>query len=420
VPKDLHIGAPAGLNWAGNLAYSAARIEQPTSIDEIAHVARTAGRVKVLGSRHSFNDVADTDGVALSLETMPGELVIDADARIARVPAGWRYGRLARALDERGWALSALASLPHISLAGAVATGTHGSGDAVGSLATAVTGLELIDSAGALRRLGRGDTGFEGAVVSLGMLGVVVRIELDIVPAYEMTQTVYDAPRWDAVLADLDAVTAAGDSVSLFTSWRNPQTFDQAWVKTRGAAPLELAGARRASGPRHPIPGADPAPATAQGGESGRWFERLPHFRLEFTPSAGDELQSEYLVPRSRAREALERLRGLAGQIAPLAMITEVRTIAADTLWLSGAYGRDTVGIHFTWQPRETEVRALLPRIEAELLPLGARPHWGKLFTVDAEWMPRLYPRWDDFRALTRSLDPRGAFRNAYSERMGL
>lgn len=412
--------APAGENWAGSLTYSAARFESPTSLDEVAHLARTAARLKGLGSRHSFNDAADTDGVAISLERMPGEIEIDGPRRRARVPAGWRYGRLARALDERGWALANLASLPHISVAGAIATGTHGSGDRLPSLAASVSAIEFIDSSGDMRRLARGDADFSGAVVSLGMLGITTHVEVDIEPAYEISQTVYDAPRWDAVLADLDAVTGAGDSVSLFTTWRHEQTLDQIWVKTRGAAPAEVAGARAASGPRHPIPGVDPAPATEQGGRPGPWFERLPHFRLEFTPSAGDELQSEYLLPRSRAVEALDRLRQLAPEIAPLVLVTEVRTIAADSLWLSGAFGRATIGIHFTWHRRAPEVLALLPRLEEQLLPLGARPHWGKLSAVGAEWMPRLYPRFADFAGLAARMDPRGAFRGPLADRMGL
>ena len=416
-----HASSPSpGRNWAGNLVYGASRLERPRTIDEVAHIARTAGRVKVLGSRHSFNDIADTDGVAISLDALEGGIEIDASERVVEVPGGIRYGELASALHEHGWALPNLASLPHISVAGAIATGTHGSGDRQGSLATAVRALEIVDSAGEARRIGRGEPDFAGAVVSLGALGVTTRIALDIEPAYDIAQTVYDAPRWDAVLADLDAVTGAGDSVSVFTTWQREQTLDQIWVKTRGEAPRELAGARPADGPRHPIPGVDPAPATVQAGARGPWHERLPHFRLEFTPSAGDELQSEYLIDRSHAVDALQALRELREEIAPLVLVTELRTIAADDLWLSGAFGRSTLCIHFTWQRREDDVRALLPRIEAALAPFGSRAHWGKLFAADPSTLPTRYPRWQEFRALRAAWDPRGAFRNAYLERIGL
>src|SRR5690606_7383654 len=318
-------------NWAGNIAYRAQRLATPTSVDELADVLADAGAVRVLGSRHSFNDIADTDGVLLSLAALPGAPELDESRRVVRVPAGTRYGELAPWLHERGWALGNLASLPHISVAGAVATGTHGSGERIGSLAAQVAGLDLLTASGTRLRLERGDADFDGAVVGLGALGVVTSLDLDIEPAYDMSQTVFEGATWDAALASFDALEAAGDSVSLFTTWRDADRIEQVWVKTRGATPdLGWLGAAAATGPRHPLPGINPEPCTAQLGVPGPWFDRLPHFRLAFTPSAGEELQSEYLVPRRDAVAAIETLRTLADRIAPVLQVCEVRTIAAD------------------------------------------------------------------------------------------
>ena len=254
-------------------------------------------------------------------------------------------------------------------------------------------------------------------------LGVVTHLTLELEPAYEIAQTVYDGARWDDVLAGFDAITGAGDSVSLFTSWQDADTIDQVWVKARpgraNADAVLAAGGREADGPRHPVPGVGPEPCTVQGGVPGPWHSRLPHFRLEFTPSAGAELQSEYLIDRRDVLAAIEALRALAPAIAPLLYVCEVREMAADDLWLSPAFGRETVGLHFTWRPDVAGVEGLLPRIE-DALPESARPHWGKVFTMDADRIRSRYPRWDEFAALRARMDPRGRFTNDYLSRLGL
>ncbi len=406
-------------NWAGNTAYRATRLVAPASLDELAGIVTSSPRVRVLGSRHSFNDIADTDGVHVSLAQLPGDPELDTDRGVVRVPGGIRYGDLAPWLHARGRALSNLASLPHISVAGAVATGTHGSGERIGSLATQVAALELLTADGHIRRLARGDADFDGAVVGLGALGVVTALELDIQPTYDIAQTVFEHARWDAVLEGFDALQSGGDSVSLFTTWRDADRIDQIWVKTRGTTPdLRAFGATPAAGPRHPLPGISPEPCTTQLGERGPWFDRLPHFRLAFTPSAGDELQSEYLVPRRDAIGAIKALRAMAPRIAPELLVCEVRTIAADRLWLSAAYNTDVVGLHFTWRPDVPAVTALLPEIE-RALPASARPHWGKLFTLDGAAVAARYDRWDDFVGLRRRLDPEGRFGNDFLSRLG-
>jgi len=411
--------------WAGNLTYAAARVHEPRTVEEVQEVVAAARHVRALGTRHCFNDLADTPHDLVRLDGLDPAVEVDAAARTVTVSGGTRYGALARELHPRGWALHNLASLPHISVAGAVATATHGSGDRSRNLAAAVAGLDLVTADGTLRHLARGDADFDGAVVALGALGVVVRVTLDVEPTYDVAQEVHTDLPWDAVLEHLDEITGSADSVSLFTDW-SAAGVRQVWRKTRvdpGAAyepRADLFGARPAPGPLHPLPGIDPVNCTQQLGVPGPWHERLPHFRLEFTPSNGDELQSEYLVPRAHAVAAIEALRGLGDLVAPLLQVAEIRTIAGDDLWLSTAEGGDRVGLHFTWLPRQAEVEAVLPRIEAALAPLGDRPHWGKLF--DAVGGPgadprELYPRLDDFRALVARTDPEGTFRNAFVDR---
>lgn len=410
-----------GRNWAGNVTYSARRLAEPATLEELQELVRSEERVRVVGSRHCFNDIADTPGVQVSLARLRGEGPVRVSGEAVRVPAWLRYGDLVPALSAEGMALANLASLPHISVAGAVQTGTHGSGDRIGTLATQVAALELVDGRGELVRLARGDADFDGAVVGLGALGVVTRVELDVSPARPVAQRVFEGARLDAVLADLSAVTSAGDSVSMFTTWQDPAVIDQVWVKSAGepdVGGIVAAGGLPADGPRHPIAGIDPTPCTPQLGEYGPWYDRLPHFRLEFTPSVGAELQSEYLVPRGDGVAAIEAVARMADRIAPLLFVCEIRTMAGDNLWLSPAYGSDTIGLHFTWKPDEAAVRALLPELEAAL-PDTARPHWGKVFTMPGDEVARRYPRWADFAGLLGRMDPAGRFSNVYLTRLG-
>lgn len=413
-------------NWAGNLTYRASTLAHPASVDELGALLGRGGPVRVLGSRHCFNDIADTDGLLIALDRLPLLCEIDADRTAVRVSGGARYGDIAPLLEAEGLALANLASLPHISVAGAIATGTHGSGDAIGSLASAVRGLTILTPSGETRVLQRGDADFDGAVVSLGALGVVVDVTLDVEPTYQVAQHVFERPDWDAVLEDFDAVTSIGTSVSLFSTWEHTDAVDQIWVKQRLPEARETAreslferlGAVPAASKRHPIIGVDPVACTEQLGVAGPWFERLAHFKLDFTPSAGAELQSEYLVPRADAVAAIQAVRTLAGRIAPLLLVSEIRTVRADDLWLSSSSGADAVGIHFTWRPDEAGVRELLPAIEAAL-PGTARPHWGKVFTLDGAEVRTRYPRWADFAALAARYDPDRRLVNPYLQRLG-
>lgn len=412
-----------GSNWAGNYSYRAAELRTPRTRDELEEIIRTAPRVKVLGSRHSFSDVADTDGVLVSLAGLGSGIDIDTAARSVSVPGGARYGELARYLDDRGWALHNLASLPHISVAGAVATGTHGSGDRNGTLAAAVRGLELITSAGEPVWIRRGDADFEGAVVSLGLLGAVSRLELEIEPAFAVAQRAFLGFSWETIEENIDALLASAYSVSLFTDW-SARGVQQVWQKHRvgpgapaGEIPDALLGVPESAARMHPIAGIDAVNCTEQGGVPGPWYDRLPHFRMDFTPSNGEEIQSEYLFPREHVRDAISAVRRLSDRVTPLIQVGEIRSMRGDDLWLSGASGRDTVGFHITWVRDEIAVRGVLPLIEEALAPFDARPHWGKVFVGSAAELERLYPKLPAFRSLADRLDPRGAFRNAFSDR---
>jgi len=425
VAQQRYAEGGAGTNWAGNVRFGAGRVHRPASVSELRRLVAGAGRLRALGTGHSFSPIADSPGELVSVAGLPPAVTVDAGRRTATVAAGLRYGELVPRLHRAGYALPGLASLPHISVAGACATGTHGSGDRVGNLATAVAALELVTAGGELLRLDRaaGADRFDGSVVGLGALGIVTSLTLDLVPAYQVVQYVYDDLPFDTLVQRWPEVFAAAYSVSVFTSWAGRCT-GQVWLKRRladpdaGVAPPQRwLGARLAGGARHPIPGASPDHCTEQLGAPGAWYARLPHFRLEFTPSSGQELQSEYLLPRELTAEALAGLHRIRDRVAPVLQTCELRTIAADRLWLSPSYQRDTLAVHFTWIADQPAVTAAVAAVEELLLPLAARPHWGKLFQAGPEVIRASYPRLADFTALIGQLDPAGKFRNEFLDR---
>ncbi|WP_288466766.1 D-arabinono-1,4-lactone oxidase [uncultured Curtobacterium sp.] len=417
------MAATTRTNWAGNVTYGASDLLSPTSVDEVRRVVAATPRLTALGSTHSFNRIADTDAVQVTLTGLPPVLDVDADRRVVRVAAGMTHAAVAAGLEARGWALANLASLPHISVAGAVATGTHGSGVRNPSLAQAVVGLEVVRASGDVAWVDAStpDDALDAHRVALGALGVVTAVELAIEPTFQVATTVHLDLPWDVVLEHFDAVVSDAYSVSLFTSF-DDRGARQVWTKRRTDEPaptvdLVALGARPADGPVHPGEN-DTAGVTEQGGVPGPWSERLPHFRSTFTPSTGAEIQAEYLIPASHAVAALEALRPLEPVFAPLLIAAEVRTIAADTAWLAPSSGRQSVGLHFTFRRDAEAVAAAVARIEDVLAPFDPRPHWGKVSAAGVERLHEAYPRLDDFAALARDLDPTGRFRNAYLARL--
>ncbi len=416
-------------NWAGNVRFSARQARRPASVAELQRLVAASPRVRALGTGHSFSPIADTPGTLISVAGLPKIIEFDAAQPGVMVSAGLTYGELAPELHKQGYALPNLASLPQISVAGACATATHGSGNLIGNLATAVNRVEMVTAQGDLLTLSRADSGeeFAGAVVALGSLGIITSLGLDLVPAFDLRQYVYDDVPLDQAIASLDEIFAAAYSVSLFTDWRRP-VLRQVWLKqlagsqddertavrARSDAASGWHGGTLADAQRHPVPGLPPAATTTQLGARGPWHERLPHFRPDFTPSAGTELQSEYLVPRERARDALEALAPISDAVAAVLQICEIRTVAADELWLSPSYRRDTIGLHFTWVADARAVLEVLTLVERQLAPLRPRPHWGKLFAAGPDALDRCYDRLPDFRRLMCRYDPSGKFRNDF------
>ena len=411
-------------NWAGNYTYRASQYHQPETVEQIQELVIRSDKLKALGTRHSFNDIADSSGDLISIEHLNQILALDRERRTVTVEAGVRYGQLARWLHGEGYALHNLASLPHISVAGACATATHGSGDRLGNLATAVSAMEMVTADGELVVLSREQDReqFEGFVVGLGGLGVVTKLTLDISPTFEMRQDVYENLPLAELEDHFDELFSSAYSVSLFTDWRNA-TFNQVWLKRQipdGPSlevEPELFGATLATSHLHPIAALSAENCTEQMGIYGPWYERLPHFRMDFTPSSGEELQSEYIVPRQHAFAAFSVIDKLREYVAPLLQISEVRTIAADKLWMSPCYKQACVSIHFTWKKDWSGVKNVLPMIEDQFSVFDARPHWGKLFTMSPARLQSLYKKLPDFQQLLQFYDPQGKFRNVFLDK---
>lgn len=412
-------------NWAGNYRYSTSNLHQAKSIEQIQEFVKANDSLRTLGTRHCFNDIADSPHALLSLRALDRVVALDREARTVTVEAGMSYGQLCPVLHEQGFALHNLASLPHISIAGACATATHGSGVKQGNLATAVSGLELITADGNVLKLSRAKDGetFRGAVVNLGALGVVTKVTLDVEPAFAMCQHVYENMPLSQLANNFESIVSSGYSVSLFTDWQNKR-INEVWIKRRvekgevvPAAEPEFYGAKLATRNLHPIVELSAENCTEQMGVPGPWYDRLPHFRMGFTPSSGKELQAEYFVARKHAVDAILAVERLRDRVGPHLFISELRTIEADELWMSPCYQRPSLTIHFTWKPEWDAVRKLLPAIEQELAPYEVRPHWGKLFTVAPAALQSRYERLADFKNLVKEHDPRGKFRNPFLTR---
>lgn len=410
-------------NWAGNLTYSTDRVFYPDSLTQMQELISKHSRLKVLGTQHCFNRIADSRDNLVSTKKLDKVISLDPAAKTVTVASGIRYGTLAEYLQEKGYALHNLASLPHISVAGACATATHGSGIRNGNLASAVAAIEFITAKGDVVTLAREKNGeqFNGAVVNLGGIGVITKVTLDIQPAFMVRQDVYENLPFAELERNFETIMSSGYSVSLFTNWQK-NNVSEVWIKSRldgGAVhpQAEFFGAKLAQKNLHPIAALDAINCTEQMGVPGPWHERLPHFRMNFTPSSGKELQSEYFVPLRNAYAALSAINRLGDKWAKDIMISEVRTIDADHLWMSTAYKQQSVAIHFTWQQHTSAVMKLLPVIEKELAPFGVRPHWGKLFTIPPAQLKPRYERFADFQQLLRQYDPQGKFRNEFLER---
>lgn len=405
-------------NWAGNHRYAAGRVAHPRSVEEVQALVAGSDRVHAVGTRHSFNGAADTIGVQVSLDALEVPDVVDAAARTVAVAAGTTYAELAPRLHAEGLALRNLASLPHITVGGACATATHGSGLDNGNLATEVVALEVVDGTGEVVRRSRDEhpDEFPGWVVALGALGVVTRVTLALVPAEPHHQLAYCDLSADRLGEDLDRVMGAARSVSCFTRWRD-RTVDTVLCKDVGDpadAPTSLLGAPVARRLRGPVPGDETPNLTAQLGVPGPWYERLPHFRPDHVPASGQEVQSEWFVARADAPAALEAMWSIGGRLRDALMVSELRTVAADDLWLSPAHGRDVLGIHCTWHPDPALYEPAVDVVETALAAFAPTPHWGKVFHAGRDVWGAAHRRVGDFRALAARHDPDGRLHNEH------
>ncbi len=412
---------PSFKNWAGNITFSTTNVNAPTSIQELQALVGKLKSLKAQGTCHCFNRIADSKEALVAMKQMNKVISFDKEKATVKVEAGIKYGELAPFLHENGFALHNLASLPHISVAGSIATATHGSGVSNGNLATAVIALEFVDASGNIVSLYKEKDGdlFNGAVVSLGSIGVVTNVTLQLHPTFLVKQFVFENLPVDQLNEHFESILSAGYSVSLFTDWQT-DSINEVWIKCKAdeqdpvAKGHDFYGAKAATKNMHPIASSSAENCTEQIGVPGPWFERLPHFKMGFTPSSGVELQSEFFVPFEHAIEAMKEVAKLRKEIGPHLMITEIRTIAADDFWMSTAYKRKSVAIHFTWKQETDAVMALLPKIEKALEPFAPRPHWGKLFTIPLEVLETRYERMQDFRNLAHKYDPTGKFKNDF------
>lgn len=413
-------------NWAGNFTYSTSRVHEPKTVEDVQRVISECEKLRALGTRHCFNRIADSEYNLLSTKNLDHIGKIDETSATITVGGGIRYGELCKSLHEKGFAIHNLASLPHISVAGACATATHGSGVTNGNLATGVAGIELVTGAGEILTLSRNKDPdiFYGAIVNLGSLGVVTKVTLDLLPAFTMRQHVYLNLPMAQMASHFDEIMSSGYSVSLFTDWQS-ENINQVWIKSiakdngSSGALADFYGAKPADRNVHPIIELSAENCTEQMGVVGPWYERLPHFKLGFTPSSGEELQAEFFIPRDKAVNAIQAVAAThRDELKRLLMITEIRTIAKDEFWMSPCYHQDSVAIHFTLKQDIDGVNDFLPKLEKTLTPFNAKPHWGKLFTFAPEVIQGRYERFADFRQLANKYDPKGKFRNEFINRL--
>ncbi len=405
-------------NWSKNVDFNDRALLQPESLAELQELVRSNAKLRARGTAHCFNEIANTSSYAINLAKMPKTIEVNPVSKSVTVAAGLKYGELAPELHKQGWALNNLASLPHISIAGSIATGTHGSGIKNQNLANQVLSLDLVTAEGELRHIDRTNPAFNALVVGLGLGGIVYQYELKIEQTFAIRQVIYPEIPFDVLQRNFDQIMGTAYSVSYFTDWGTVQV-GNLWCKFREseAIPESVGGSAKADKKFHPIPSVDPVACTDQLGESGDWHQRLSHFKLEFTPSVGEEIQTEFFVDRNDASAAIEAVSKLGEEITPLLWITELRTIAADDLWLSGAYQRDTLAIHFTWK-KDLAIYPVLEKVEAALRPFNYRPHWGKVFTADGKYLSSAYPKMSEFKALVEALDPASKFENTFTRRI--
>ncbi len=412
-------------NWSGNIEFSAAELHEPATVEELQQIVSRARRLRVVGAGHSFNDIVDTDGTLVSLRRLNRVVAIDRDASTVLFEGGILHYELTDHLHRAGFALHNLPSMPHFNVVGACATGTHGSGDTNRCLAAAIRGMEIVTAGGDLVEVPAAD--LPATAIGLGAFGVVARMTLEIESTFYVAQERHvDVPVANAI-DNLDEIMGSAYSVSYFTDWQHDR-LHEVWRKFRldtengpiPDTPDDYFGGTRAGDEIEPGMVENDVNVTRQMLIPGPWHERLPHVRVRDPIQVTSQLQSEFFVARRHGQSALRAIAELGERLKPAigeGIVAEVRTVAADDLWLS-PFPHPSLALHFGWVPDWPSAEKALPLVEAALAPFEPRPHWGKLFTMPAETVRDCYPRFADFVARVAHYDPAGKFRNRYLEQL--
>jgi FAD-linked oxidoreductase len=416
------------VNWARTASCAPAAFARPRSEDELREVLRGAKRAKVVGGGHSWSDAACTDGVLISLDAL--DEVVSIDDRKVTVEAGIRLDALNEELARRGLALGVIGSIARQSVAGAIATGTHGSGPRHGSLASLVCGLRLMLADGSVRDLAPGDDLFDAALVSLGALGVDTRVTLACEPAFRLEELAGPVAFDEAIeriprLARDEAYVKLWwlphtDVVQIYRYRRTEEPATSRafvrWFDQHVVNRIVFAAALRFSGW---FPASIPRINALVRALYFRPTRRIARSDLALTiamPPLHEEV--EYAIPIERAAEALRGMRALIErERLRVNFVVELRFVAADRAWMSPAYGRDSAYVG-AYMARAEGIDRYFAAFEREMIALGGRPHWGKQFSLGAAQLRDLCPNHARFRALRDSLDPGRLFDNGFLRRV--
>lgn len=408
-------------NWGGNLAFEQAEVVKPKTISELAEMVRV-NKVRPVGTLHSFSPIAKGEGLLMSTANLAIKPELDSDRSVVRFGAAMRFGELALFLEQNGFALRNMGSLPHISVAGAAATGTHGSGDKNQILSSSLTSFSYLNHEGELIKVEKQDPLFEAFRLGLGAYGIWVEAELSIVPSFQIRQDIFLEIPWSYFLEDPSRLTSAGYSVSLFGKW-GTSTISQTWVKSEVEDPragVPIAAIAPEQNSKRELADGVGDNLTEQGGKPGPWLHRLPHFRLDASPSAGNEIQTEYFFTRDKIAHAIEAVHSVAGKINPVLIISEIRSIAQDDAWLSPMRRGDSIALHFTWKNEPELVDIAVQELEKVLAPMEPIPHWGKVHHFTQSDLERAHPMLSKAREQFENADPSGKFSSDYLRSLGI
>ena len=423
-------------NWAGDQSCAPAIIEHPSTREELAEIVRREAdrglRVRASASGHSFNEIALTDGVMVRCDRLDGVLSVDADAGLVKVEAGILLRQLNRRLDSLELALANLGDIDGQTLAGAISTGTHGTGGRQPSLSAQAEALELVLADGSVVEIGaRSDpAALDAARIGLGALGLIYAVTLRVVPAFTLRRV--DSPRPLAeTLERLEELVEVNDHFEFYVFPHTetalcresrrldgpPRPRPEAITYAQEVMLENWVGQLFALAGRH-APGLRPRLSRLASRGVGRSTKVDRSFRVFASERRIRFTEMEYGIPREHAPEAVRRVLELATRPEiGVAFPIEARFVGADDAILSASHGRDTcyVAVH---QDRRLDWEPYFRGVEEIMDSYGGRPHWGKRHFQTAATLAPRYPRWEEFRALRRRLDPGGLFANAYTDRV--